>query len=693
MGMKVLTLKILNSLLVGMILVAPVISVFVTTPVNATVSWYDTDWTYRRTITIDHTKIDAALTNYPIGIVLEDGVNFTASHALATGNDIRFTSDDGTTLLKYEREYHTNAGGGKSYYWVKVPAVSNTVDTTIYVYYGNAAASDGADPTNVWDANYKIVWHMHDLTTSAVDDSTTSSINGIKHAANEPIQTTATSIFYGAQDFTTAQWFIANAYDVGNVFTIQMWARPVAGYDANPTLWSGVHTDTYGGILFDQNLFWNTATGKLGWSSETGNSYVYTTTNMADNTWSFVAASANNKVNKIYHNADAPVSYTAANNPTSGITSHYNGTRGDKQQYFHGQMDEFRWSNIVRSDAWMKADYYNHSNALVSYSAESTGVSATVSAVAASNVLSSVARINGYLDNQGDAECTIVFGWSTASHAADFSAYTSNTTLAGTWATGESFYYDLSSLTPSTTYYFNVYANNGVGSDTGTELSFTTSAAATGTGVGAPTFFTGTPTDDSISLTWVRGASTNTTMIRYAAGNSAPTSNTTGTLLYNGGLTYTTLSGLDSGRTYSFIAWGISPEGAWSTSNVTLTITTLGAATSSQSAPPSTQPDNFFTDTDYTKMQNTLFYEIINNTIDNMGFTRNMGWFLLALLIAVIAGVLATMLTHKLAIGLILSLLLMGVGWLQGLVPLWIPMVSMLVTFALVGHSMRNQGG
>lgn len=675
-----------------LLITALAIPVFIPVPTYATDDWYNVSWTYRRALVIDHTKVDANLTDFTVLVKLTDGVNFTAANAQADGSDIRFVGTDGTTVYNYEREYHTNAGGGTSYYWVKIPSVSSTADTTFYVYYGNAGAADGENATGAWDSYYQLVWHMNDANTSQVGDSTSHSRTGNKDASNQPIQSTTAQI-YKSQDFTTAAWFIAASYDVGNVFTLQMWVRPTVGYDANPCLWSGVHTDTYGGTIFDQNLFWNTDTGKAGWSSETNNSYVYSTTSLTNNTWGYVACSSNNKSNKIYVNADAAVSYTSANNPAGGVSSHYNGSRGDQQQYYHGQMDEFRWSNTQRADAWIHADYYSQSDALIAYGSESTGTSCIVSTVAASNILSTVARLNGSIVDEGDAECAVVFGWDTVSHAADFSAYSNNITLDGTYATSESFYYDASSLTASTTYYFNTYAYNGVGTDTGTELSFTTSATATGSGIGAPTFFTGTPSATYISLTWVRGASTNTTVIRYASGNTAPTSNTTGTLLYNSGLTYTSLTGLAAGRTYSFIAWGVSPEGAWSTSNVTLTVTTLAIAESSDTTPSSTTPDNFFTDTDYTNMESTLFYDIINLTIDNMGFQRNMGWFLLSIMLTLCMAIIGTIWTRKLFVGLTISVVGMGIGWLQGLVPLWIPLASALLIFALVGHQMRNQGG
>jgi CHASE2 domain-containing sensor protein len=76
-----------------------------------------------------------------------------------------------------------------------------------------------------------------------------------------------------------------------------------------------------------------------------------------------------------------------------------------------------------------------------------------------------------------------------------------------------------------------------------------------------------------------------------------------------------------------------------------------------------------------------------------MGMERNAGWFLLAILITVIASVIVSTMTGKLAIGIAVGLICMSIGWLQGIIPLWVPLASLLLTFGAVGHQMRNQGG
>jgi len=72
-------------------------------------SWckFPNDWQHRQKITIDHTKIDSDLSDFPIKVILNN-TNFDFSKAQADGADIRFTSEDGETLLKHEREVHND---------------------------------------------------------------------------------------------------------------------------------------------------------------------------------------------------------------------------------------------------------------------------------------------------------------------------------------------------------------------------------------------------------------------------------------------------------------------------------------------------------------------------------------------------------------------------------------------------------
>jgi hypothetical protein len=141
-------------------------------------------YTYRRTITIDHTKVpNTDQTNFPV--LISGTYSYLATTANggnvqnANGYDVIFTSDIGcSTKLNHEVETY-NATTGAVNYWVKVPLLSHTSDTTIYLCYGNSSVTtDQSNKTGVWDANYKGIWHLSNGTTLNASDSTTNANNG-----------------------------------------------------------------------------------------------------------------------------------------------------------------------------------------------------------------------------------------------------------------------------------------------------------------------------------------------------------------------------------------------------------------------------------------------------------------------------------------------------------------------------------
>ena len=101
-------------------------------------------WLYRKAITIDHTKVSANQTNFPVLINLASDASL-AAHARSDGFDLLFTASDGATVLPYEREQYTNTTGALVA-WVKVPILSSAADTVLYLYYGDGRRDGPAGP-------------------------------------------------------------------------------------------------------------------------------------------------------------------------------------------------------------------------------------------------------------------------------------------------------------------------------------------------------------------------------------------------------------------------------------------------------------------------------------------------------------------------------------------------------------------
>ncbi len=135
----------------------------------------------------------------------------------------------------------------------------------------------------------------------------------------------------------------------------------------------------------------------------------------------------------------------------------------------------------------------------------------TVANSAATNITSNSARLNGQVTDTGGENPTVTIYWGDNDGG----------TTPGDWDNSENmgaqsgtFYKDISSLNPSTTYYFRCYATNSGGSDwADSTAQFDTLAAGTGTGLKGDyydnmdfTAFTLTRTDATVNFDWGAGS-------------------------------------------------------------------------------------------------------------------------------------------------------------------------------------------
>ncbi len=128
--------------------------IFTFTTVRAPIPWWNANWSFRKEVILDHTKIAEDFYNYPMLITFND--SDIRVKARKDGNDIVFADASGNKL-DYEIEYYQK---GKLEAWVRIPYLSSTVDTSIMVYYGNYDAENQENPAGVWDSHYMMVQHL-----------------------------------------------------------------------------------------------------------------------------------------------------------------------------------------------------------------------------------------------------------------------------------------------------------------------------------------------------------------------------------------------------------------------------------------------------------------------------------------------------------------------------------------------------
>ncbi len=132
-----------------------------------------TGWTYRQKLGINgDAYIGSNITDFTVSVNAPSSNTDFWVNVLSSGNDVRFTAADGSTLLKFEIESFDSTGDD-AWYNVKVPTLSSSVNTDIYLYYGNAGAAAGDDKENSVDASHVAVYRLNaDKAEGYLDDTT-----------------------------------------------------------------------------------------------------------------------------------------------------------------------------------------------------------------------------------------------------------------------------------------------------------------------------------------------------------------------------------------------------------------------------------------------------------------------------------------------------------------------------------------
>ncbi|MHA2401893.1 MAG: DUF2341 domain-containing protein, partial [Candidatus Kariarchaeaceae archaeon] len=120
------------------------------------------NWRYYKRITIDHSKVEADLENFPLLVSLFD--SDLKNKAQLDGDDIAFFDDRDVQLAHEIELYNPNYSSTQAQLvaWVR-SNLSNSVDTTINMKYGNYSMQSQENPESVWDANKAGVWHLDTL--------------------------------------------------------------------------------------------------------------------------------------------------------------------------------------------------------------------------------------------------------------------------------------------------------------------------------------------------------------------------------------------------------------------------------------------------------------------------------------------------------------------------------------------------
>jgi len=314
--------------------------------------WYNSAWGHRKQITIAHGQVSggSALTNFPMLYSVTSDAKL-ASEAQASGNDILFTASDGVTKLNHQIESYTSSTG-QLIAWVHIPALSNSADTVIYIYYGNGAASNQQNPAAVWDSNYAAVWHLPNGTTLSAADSTAHGNNG---AIVTPVATSGeiggAASFNGSSDGITFN----PINNLVQTYTAEFWINSSFPHPYMSMLGG---TGAFNDIYFDNGH--NVLGVDNGTSYSAYSTAIVSGLNVPSNTWTSLAVSRNGSSISVYKNG-ALVGTGTFSTPYNVLNFAEMGNAAGIN-YYGGKLDEVKISSNVRSAAWIQTEYNNQSS-------------------------------------------------------------------------------------------------------------------------------------------------------------------------------------------------------------------------------------------------------------------------------------------------------------------------------------------
>ena len=323
---------------------------------SAQAAWYDSNWQYRKVLTIDYTKVGATLSNFPVLVSLASDTDLAAD-AQDDGDDILFTSSDGTTKLDHEIELFNGTTNGQLVAWVKIPSLSNAADTDIYMYYGNGSATNQQNAAGVWDDGgsdyYKGVWHLN----QSFSDSTSYGNNGTDNGTADFAGKIASGRYF---DGSTNYIRVAHSASllISDYLTVEAWVKPDV-----VNIWETIVSKMGGGaaehlyfVLDDSggSLFVGLDPIRINWDTAQA---------ISTTSWQHVVLTYDGSYIRVYRNG----SNVASSGPNSGTLSLGSNTQplyigfneGWTNEVWNGKLDEVRISNTARPGTWISTEFNN----------------------------------------------------------------------------------------------------------------------------------------------------------------------------------------------------------------------------------------------------------------------------------------------------------------------------------------------
>ena len=324
-------------------------------PLGADAPWANLNWQYRKEITINHSKVDATLIDFPVLVSLNSDADL-ARNAQDDGDDIAFTNFDGGQLA-HEIEYFDN-DTGELLAWVKVPSLSGSVNTSLYLYYGNSSCENMQNPENVWHPNFVMVQHFHESSGTHYDSTSYGNDGSPQGILNQ----SAVGKIDGADKLDGSDDYVEVANNeslqLTNAISVEVWAK-ADSFSSYRTIAAKDDIYTFSEWWFGYNYL-----NKLDFKFNAHHGVsINSNTVITDSDWHHLVGVYNGS--HIYVFVDGtldstPLSCSSIPNNVGtlniGYTKYWNCCR------FNGLIDEVRVLNASIDASWVATEYNNQND-------------------------------------------------------------------------------------------------------------------------------------------------------------------------------------------------------------------------------------------------------------------------------------------------------------------------------------------
>jgi len=503
--------------------------------------WWDSGWTYYRTLTINPTYIEANLANFTVLV----NVSAAISAVCNNGNSIRFLNTDNTTEYYYEIEDTWNASS-YNFVWVNVTSISSSVDTRFLMYYGNGDATDNQDATNVWDANYLGVYHLNESSGSTCYDSTGRSNDGT-YKGDLPTRVTG-QVGYGQDlDGTGDNVSLPSGVHAPTVATYEIWFEADAINTIEHLYANWQDSSNYVMVAVYDGIDGYRFLGKYSGGTQLEIFSGSRTTGFEYHGAAFQTNDGVLIVNDSFIGIDTSI--TPAAFTFTGTTLGNSRVAGTAA--VDGVIDEARISNIRRSNAWLNASFHsqNQTPGFLTVGSAITTASTTINAT--TGIEETNATLHGYIFGIiGTGNYNYGFWIGTSTPVTEANADRNMTGSGYVTITGNSdFSHNDTNLSIGTQYYAKSWIRNA------THWASSSNEEDFWTKCNAPTGLTATLDGCSVDLAWTKGTGADRTTIARKV-DSYPTSQTDGTVVYNNtASSYSDTTGNGSHQYYRAWSW------------------------------------------------------------------------------------------------------------------------------------------